>query len=171
MVLAFKPTCDIADILKNDTLSIDIQFKNYGVKDAVAGSIRTIHCFQDNLLVKQILNSPGNDQILVIDGAASVHTALVGDLIAGAAVNNGWAGIIVNAAVRDSAELAELPIHIKALGTNPRKSAQQGSGTVDVPITLAGITVEPGDWLFSDNDGVVIVKNEQKALIVSTNFL
>lgn len=168
MSYSFQPTCDLADIFKQDTLSIDTQFRQFGQNTTAVGKVRTISCFQDNLLVKKTLNSPGNGDILVVDGRASTHTALVGDLIAGAAVKNGWAGIIVNSVIRDSDELAKLPIHIKALGTNPRKSTQiEGNGELDVPLTINDIEIKPGDLLFSDNDGIIIVKDEHKSKLSS----
>lgn len=95
--------------------------------------------------------------MLVVDGGASVHTALVGDIIAGRGVDNGWAGVIVNGAVRDSAMLRTMPIGIKALGTNPRKSTQlEGNAEKDVTVEFGGVTFVPGDMLYSDHDGVVV---------------
>ncbi|CAM2912591.1 ribonuclease E activity regulator RraA [Skermania piniformis] len=149
-------TADLADEIGPEIRSCDTQFRQFGGRAAFAGPITTIHCFQDNLLVKQTLSEPGNGGVLVVDGAASVHTALVGDLIAGRGVANGWSGIVVNGAVRDSAILATLDIGIKALGTNPRKSSQTGSGTKNVPVSFGGITFGPGEMLYSDADGIVV---------------
>ncbi|MCE5290586.1 MAG: ribonuclease E activity regulator RraA [Nocardiaceae bacterium] len=149
-------TADLADEIGPGIRSCDTQFRQFGGRSAFAGPITTIRCFQDNLLVKQTLNSPGNGGVLVVDGDASVHTALVGDLIAGAAVKNGWVGVIVNAAVRDSAILKTLDIGIKALGTNPRKSTQTGSGEKNVPVEIGGVTFNPGEICYSDEDGVVV---------------
>lgn len=149
-------TADLADEIGPEIRSCDTQFIQFGGVEAFAGRIVTIKCFQDNLLVKQTLGEPGNGRVLVVDGDASVHTALVGDIIAGRGVDNGWAGVIVNGAVRDSAILRTLPIGIKALGTNPRKSTQTGTGDKDVPVEFGGVTFVPGDMLYSDHDGVVV---------------
>jgi regulator of ribonuclease activity A len=149
-------TADLADEIGPGIRSCDTQFRQFGGVAAFAGPITTIRCFQDNLLVKQTLNSPGDGGVLVVDGVASVHTALVGDLIAGAAVKNGWVGVIVNGAVRDSAILRTLDIGIKALGTNPRKSTQTGSGEKNVPVEIGGVTFNPGETCYSDEDGVVV---------------
>ena len=149
------PTADLADEIGADIRSCDTQFTQYGGRAIFAGRIVTIRCFQDNLLVKQTLSEPGEGRVLVVDGGASVHTALVGDVIAGRGVDNGWAGVIVNGAVRDSNILRTLDIGLKALGTNPRKSTQTGSGERDVPVEFGGVTFVPGELLYSDHDGVV----------------
>ncbi|MFC6011667.1 ribonuclease E activity regulator RraA [Nocardia lasii] len=149
-------TADLADEIGPEIRSCDTQFIQFGGRAEFAGRITTIRCFQDNLLVKQTLSEPGEGKVLVVDGGASVHTALVGDIIAGRGVDNGWAGVIVNGAVRDSAILRTLDIGVKALGTNPRKSTQTGTGEQDVPLEFGGITFTPGDMLYSDSDGVVV---------------
>jgi regulator of ribonuclease activity A len=106
--------------------------------------------------LKAVLSEPGSGRVLVIDGAGSLHTALVGDVIAELGRSNGWAGLIVNGAVRDAATLATLDIGIKALGTNPRKSAKSGAGERDVVVSLGGVDFTPGDLAFSDEDGIVV---------------
>jgi len=95
--------------------------------------------------------------VLVVDGGGSLHSALVGDLIAGSARDSGWAGLVVHGAVRDSAALAGIDLGIKALGTNPRKSGKTGAGAIDVPVTFGGITFQPGDVLHADDDGIVLL--------------
>nr|WP_028475971.1 ribonuclease E activity regulator RraA [Nocardia sp. CNY236] len=149
-------TADLADVIGPEIRSCDTQFIQFGKRTAFSGRIATIRCFQDNLLVKQTLGEPGEGKVLVIDGGASIHTALVGDIIAGRGVENGWAGVVVNGAVRDSAILRTLDIGIKALGTNPRKSTQTGSGDRDVPVEFGGVIFVPGEMLYSDPDGVVL---------------
>ena len=119
------------------------------------GPITTVRCFQDNALLKSILSTPGGGGVLVVDGGGSVHTALSGDVIAQLAVDNGWAGLVINGAVRDSDLLAELDLGVKAVGTTPRKSSKTGAGERDVDITFGGATFRGGDHLWSDNDGVI----------------
>ena len=104
-----------------------------------------------------MLSTPGEGGVLVVDGAGSVHTALVGDVIAELARSNGWAGLIVNGAVRDAATLRGIDIGIKALGTNPRKSTKTGAGERDVDIALGGVVFVPGEAVYSDDDGIVVV--------------
>ena len=122
-----------------------------------AGPISTVRCFQDNALLKSVLSEPGDGGVLVIDGDASVHTALVGDLIAELGRSNGWAGLIVNGAVRDASTLRTLDIGIKALGTNPRKSTKTGAGDRDIAVTFGGVTFLPGEFAYSDDDGIVVI--------------
>ena len=107
-----------------------------------------------------MLSEPGNGGVLVIDGDGSVHAALVGDIIAELGRSNGWAGLIINGAVRDAATLRTLDIGIKALGTNPRKSTKTGAGDRDVVISLGGVEFRPGDVAFSDDDGIVVVSKD-----------
>lgn len=157
MTITFQPTADLVDDIGSDVRSCDVQFRQFGGRAEFAGPISTVRCFQDNALLKSVLSEPGNGGVLVIDGAGSLHTALVGDVIAELARSNGWAGLIVNGAVRDAATLRGLQIGIKALGTNPRKSTKTGAGDRDVDITLGGITFAPGEIAYSDDDGIVVV--------------
>jgi regulator of ribonuclease activity A len=150
-------TADLVDEHGEALQSCDLQLRQFGGRRRFHGPIRTVACLQDNALVKQVLSEPGNAAVLVVDGQGSLHTALVGDLIAGLARDNGWAGLVVNGAVRDTDELAGLDIGIKALGSNPRKSAKLAAGQVDVPVRFGGVTFRPGQHLYSDEDGVVVV--------------
>lgn len=157
MLVSFRPTADLVDDIGPEVRSCDLQFRQFGGRPQFAGPITTVRCFQDNALLKSVLSQPSEDGVLVIDGAGSLHTALVGDLIAELARSNGWAGLIVNGAVRDAAALRGIDIGIKALGTNPRKSSKTGAGERDVEITLGGITFVPGEVAYSDDDGIVVV--------------
>jgi regulator of ribonuclease activity A len=150
-------TADLVDQHGEALQSCDLQLRQFGGRSRFHGPIRTVECVQDNLLVKQVLSEPGDGAVLVVDGGGSLHTALVGDLIGGLAQANGWAGLVVNGAVRDVEALRGLDIGLKALGSNPRKSAKLGVGTVDVPVTFGGTTFRPGEHLYSDEDGVVVV--------------
>ena len=152
-----RATADLVDELGPDVRSCDTQFRQFGGRATFAGPISTVRSFEDNALLKSVLSEPGDGAVLVIDGAGSLHTALVGDVIAGLGQSNGWAGIIVNGAVRDAATLRTLDIGIKALGTNPRKSAKTGQGERDVVVELGGIRFVPGDIAYSDDDGIVVV--------------
>jgi regulator of ribonuclease activity A len=148
-------TADLMDLWR-DAPSCELQFRRFGRRARFSGRIATLRTFEDNALVKRTLSTPGDGRVLVVDGGGSLRCALVGDVIAGLALANGWAGLIVNGAVRDSAELDAMDYGIKALGTNPRVSGKLGTGEVDVDVTFGGVTFRPGDWLYSDEDGIVV---------------
>lgn len=155
-----RATADLVDEIGADVRSCDTQFRQFGGRPVFAGRIHTVRCFEDNALLKSVLSEPGDGAVLVVDGGASLHSALVGDVIAGLGQSNGWAGIIVNGAVRDVAALRELDIGIKALGTNPRKSSKAGAGERDVDVEFGGITFVPGEFAYSDDDGIVVLAAE-----------
>ena len=152
-----RATADLVDEIGSDVRSCDLQFGQYGGRTRFAGPISTVRCFQDNALLKSVLSEPGAGGVLVIDGNGSLHSALVGDVIAELARTNGWTGLIINGAVRDAATLRTLDVGIKALGTNPRKSTKTGVGERDVTVTFGGVTFAPGEIAYSDDDGIVIV--------------
>lgn len=156
----FVATADLVDEIGEDVRSCDLQFTQYGGRREFVGPVTTVRCLQDNALLKSILGEPGNGGVLVVDGSGSLHTALVGDLIAELARSNGWSGVIVNGAIRDSKIIGTLDVGVKALGTNPRKSTKTGAGERDVPVELGGITFNPGDLAYSDDDGIVLVAAE-----------
>ena len=138
MTVIFRPTADLVDDIGPDVRSCDVQFRQFGARTQFAGPITTVRCRQDNALLKSVLSKPGDGGVLVIDGGGSLHTALVGDLIAELARSNKWAGLIVHGAVRDAAALGDMELGIKALGTNPRKSEKTGAGERDSPSASAG---------------------------------
>lgn len=150
-------TADLYDEYGDRLQSCDVQFRQFGGRAEFDGIVVTVRCFQDNALLKSILGTPGAGRVLVVDGGGSVHTALTGDLIAQLAVDHGWAGLILHGAVRDSAVLRSLPIGVKALGTNPRKSGKTGAGQRDVVLEFGGAVFAPGDHVWSDVDGVVVL--------------
>ena len=151
-------TCDIVDAHKTSgrIQSCAIQFKQFGAQLSFAGPVRTIKTFEDNALIKQTLSTPGHGAVLVVDGGGSLRTALVGDVIAGLAVTNGWAGLILWGAVRDSLALKTLPVGIKALGTNPWTSRKDGAGQLDVQVRFGDVSFAPGNWVYSDEDGLIV---------------
>lgn len=153
MVIA---TADVYDERGEQLDSLPLQLRDLGGRQSFDGPVRTVRCHRDNALVKSVLQTRGDGAVLVVDGGGSLESALVGDIIAGAAVDNGWAGIIVFGAVRDAAVLATLPLGVKALGTNPRTSAKDGVGDVDVPVEIAGVRFAPGRHVWADADGVLV---------------
>ncbi|WP_194396907.1 ribonuclease E activity regulator RraA [Microbacterium atlanticum] len=149
-------TADLFDERGDELDSLSLPLLDLGGRTAFDGPVRTVRCHRDNALVKALLATPGDGAVLVIDGAGSLESALVGDLIAASAVENGWSGVIVHGAVRDRVALARLDLGVKALGSNPRKSAKAGVGEVDVPVTIAGVEFAPGRHVWADPDGVLV---------------
>jgi regulator of ribonuclease activity A len=122
-----------------------------------SGVIATVRCHEDNVLLREAVSEPGAGRVLVVDNSGSLRCALVGDRVAGLALANGWAGLVINGCVRDTPALAGLAIGIKAVGTNPRPSAKTGAGERDVPVNFGGATFTPGAMLVSDDDGIVVL--------------
>ena len=149
-------TADLYDQFGDDLQSVSMQFRSFGARAAFDGLIRTVRCFEDNALLKATLATPGDGAVMVIDGSGSLNTALMGDLIAGSAVANGWAGVVIHGAIRDSAAIGGLPLGVKALGTNPRKSGKTGSGEVDGMLRFGDVAFRPGARLYADEDGVLV---------------
>ena len=149
-------TADLYDEHGDALDSLSLPLLDLGGRIAFDGPIRTIRCHRDNALVKALLATPGEGAVLVIDGGGSLESALVGDLIAASAVEQGWAGIIVHGAIRDRAAIAAVPIGVKAVGSHPRKSAKDGAGEVDVPVVIAGVVFAPGRHVWADADGVLV---------------
>jgi regulator of ribonuclease activity A len=150
-------TADLLDLHGDAAAVCELELRRFGGHAAFQGLISTVRCFEDNVVLKQRLSEPGEGRVLVVDGGGSRRVALMGDMVAGLAVQNGWAGVVVNGCVRDSAVLADLEVGIAALGTNPRPSTKTGAGEVDVPVTFGGVTFVPGALLACDQDGIVVV--------------
>ncbi|MGF4043956.1 ribonuclease E activity regulator RraA [Paenarthrobacter nitroguajacolicus] len=149
-------TADLYDERGEELESIAVQFQNLGGHTHFSGPVRTIRCFEDNALVKTVLSTPGDGAVLVIDGQGSLRTALMGDMIAESAVANGWAGVVINGAIRDREAIARLPLGVKALGSNPKKSAKTGVGEVDVQLVIDRVRIQPGVMIFCDTDGILV---------------
>ncbi|MET8987015.1 ribonuclease E activity regulator RraA [Nonomuraea wenchangensis] len=151
-------TADLYDERGDQLDSCHLQLRQYGGRRAFSGRIATVRCHEDNALLKSVLSEPGEGRVLVVDGGGSLRAALMGDVIAGIAVASGWAGVVINGAVRDVAALRDLDLGVKALGSNPRKSAKTGAGERDVPVTFGEAVFHPGAELFSDEDGILVTR-------------
>lgn len=153
-------TCDLCDEHKNNTDGdfrvLPPVFKDFGRRIKFSGQVSTVKCFEDNTLVKAAVDSPGNGRVLVVDGGASLRRALVGGNLGKAAAKNGWAGVVVDGCVRDSAELAECEVGIRALALMPLPTEKRQEGQSDVAVQVQGVWVRPGDWLYADEDGIVV---------------
>lgn len=150
-------TCDLYDENEGTAQAMGTPLSDFGGRAAFSGTVVTVRCFEDNSVVKQLCAQPGAGKVLVVDGGGSLRCALMGDLIAQAACDNGWEGAVIFGAVRDRAVLANIDLGIKALGTTPRKSVRRGAGEQDVVLEVAGLTITPGEQLFADADGILLL--------------
>jgi regulator of ribonuclease activity A len=135
-------------------------FRDWGALRSFAGMIETVRVFEDNALVRQALETAGQGRVLVVDGGGSVRCALLGGRLAALAHENGWSGIVVHGCVRDSAELAHIPVGVKALHAVPMKSGKTGTGQRGIPVSFAGVTFAPGACLYADGDGVLVADRD-----------
>jgi len=149
-------TADLFDEQGEALQSVPLQFESMGGLARFSGVIRTVQCFEDNALLKSVLAAPGDGAVLVIDGGGSLNSALMGDMIAASAVAHGWAGVVINGAIRDRMALSALELGVKALGSNPRTSAKTGSGVAGSVVTFAGVTFTPGRTIYCDEDGILV---------------
>lgn len=149
-------TADLCDQRREGVRLLDDIFNLYGQLARFQGPATTLAVFEDNKLVADTLETPGEGRVLVVDGGASRRRALVGGRLAGLAVSNGWAGVLVYGSIRDSAEMALLPVAVRALGTCPVPPAKRGEGRRDEPVSFAGVTIAPGEWIVADEDGILV---------------
>jgi regulator of ribonuclease activity A len=153
MTLKTSDLCDACD----GALPCALPFRGWGQRRAFAGNIRTLRVHEDIALMRDMVNQPGHGQVLVIDGGGSLARAIFGDVMAGVASRNGWAGLVIHGAIRDGHEIDGMDIGVKALGTVPKRGERNGQGEKDVPVTFGGLTFEPGRRLVADDDGVIVL--------------
>jgi regulator of ribonuclease activity A len=151
-----KGTADLCDEHGDEVQVCEPLFQPFGGRRAFSGPMSTVRCFEDNSRVKEAVDGPGEGRVLVVDGGGSRRRALFGDKLGSAAVKNGWAGVILYGCIRDSGELGQMNLGIRALGTMPLRSDKRGEGERDVPVRFAGVTFRPGDYVYVDDDGVVV---------------
>ncbi len=153
-----KATTDLSDAYGDRLRILAPMFLDYGGRRAFSGPVVTVKVFEDNTRVREALSESGDGRVLVVDGGGSLRCALLGDNLAAMARDNGWSGIVVYGCIRDSGEIRELDIGVKALNVHPRRSEKRGEGERDVAVTFAGVTIRPGEWLYADDDGVVVTR-------------
>ena len=149
-------TTDLCDAHEGTVRVVEPMFNSYGGRGAFFGRIATLKLFEDNSLVRMALESHGEGRVLVIDGGGSLRRALVGDQLAALGVANGWAGVIVYGCIRDSRAVAEMDIGMFAIDTHPMKTVKKNVGETDIPVNFGGVTFVPGEWLYADEDGVIV---------------
>jgi regulator of ribonuclease activity A len=159
---SFHATCDLCDAHKNDSSGgfrvLPPVFKNFGGVQEFSGAVVTVKCFEDNTLVKAAVDSAGAGRVLVVDGGASLRRALLGGNLGAAAEKNGWAGVVIDGCVRDVAELAQCRTGIRALAAMPMPTEKRQEGQRDLAVQIQGVWVRPGDWLYADEDGMVVMR-------------
>lgn len=153
-------TPDICDDYP-EVLVVEPGFRNFGGVKAFGGEVVTVKCFEDNSIVKEQVGLPGNGRVMVVDGGGSKRAALLGDMLAEKAASNGWSGLIINGCIRDVDVIGETALGVQALGTHPRKTDKRGIGDLNVPVTFGGVTFKPGQYVYADNNGIVV---SEKAL-------
>lgn len=131
-------------------------FRDFGGRSSFCGRIRTVRCLEDNSRVRDLVAMDGQGFVLVVDGGGSLRRSLLGDQLAARAVDQGWAGILVNGGVRDVEALALLPIGIKAIAATPMKTEKRDLGDADVSVSFAGVDFTPGSWLYADANGIIV---------------
>ena len=147
---------DICDDHFEELSVLDPLFSDFGGKRKFSGEIVTVKCFEDNSLVRDLVNSEGRGRVIVVDGGGSMRRALLGDLLAAKAAENGWQGLLINGCVRDVEILETIDLGVKALDCHPVKTEKRGVGQRDVPVEFAGARIVPGRYLYADANGVVV---------------
>lgn len=149
-------TPDLCDEYPELVKVVEPMFRNYGAKDSFGGQIVTVKCFEDNSVVKQQVAEPGHGKIMVVDGGGSKRAALLGDMLAEKAAQNGWEGIIVYGCIRDVDVIAKTDLGVQALATHPMKTEKRGLGDLNVAVTFGGVTFTPGEYIYADNNGIIV---------------
>jgi len=155
-------TPDLCDDFPDDVRVCEPMLTNFGGFESFGGKIVTIKCFEDNSLVKENAGKPGEGRVMVVDGGGSLRKALLGDMIAEDAVKNGWVGLIIYGCVRDVDALMQLELGVQALAAIPLKTEKRGIGDLNVPVTFGGVTFNPGEYVYADNNGVIV---SEKSLV------
>ena len=149
-------TPDLCDQYEADVQVLEPLLSHYGAVNNFYGSISTVQCFEDNSLVAQQVKSAGLGRVLVVDGGASMRCSLLGDQLAAAALENGWAGIVINGCIRDVEIIAPMAIGVMAIASIPLKTVKAGQGTIDIPINFAGVAFSAGHYLYADQTGILV---------------
>ena len=151
---------DICDDFLPELQVLEPLFTAYGGRQKFHGEIVTIKCFEDNSLVKQTLGTDGHGKVLVVDGGGSLRCALLGDMLGDMAVENGWQGVLINGCVRDVEILKTIDLGVSALNCHPLKSNKRNEGQLNEPVRFAGVDFEPGQYLYADENGIILAKTE-----------
>jgi len=151
-----KSTPDLCDLYPDLVQALEPMFSNYGGRERFGGEIVTVKCFEDNSLVKQLVEADGYGRVMVVDAGGSMRRACLGDMLAEKASANGWSGLVIYGCIRDVDEVMATDIGVQALGVHPIKTDKKGIGETQVNVTFAGVTFVPGDYLYADNNGIIV---------------
>ena len=149
-------TPDLVDAHADKVSVLEPMLANLGGRSCFGGEIVTVKCFEDNSRVKELVAEPGHGKVMVVDGGGSLRCALLGDMLAAKAVENQWEGLIIYGCIRDIDPIQEMNLGVQALSTHPRKSVRKGRGDHNIPVTFGGVTFTPGEFVYADNNGVVV---------------
>lgn len=149
-------TTDLCDAHEDQVRVVEPMFSSFGGRASFYGRIATLKLFEDNSLVRKALESPGENRVLVIDGGGSLRRALLGDQLAALGIKNRWAGVVVYGCIRDSRAIGAMNIGVFAIDTHPMKTVKKNVGEANVPVSFGGVTFTPGEWLYADEDGVIV---------------
>ena len=151
-----KSTPDLCDVYEGGISVLDPIFTNFGGRERFYGEAVTVKCFEDNSTVKELAGTAGKGRVMVVDGGRSLRRALLGDMVGANALANRWAGFVIYGSIRDVDELGAIDLGVQALATHPMKAEKKGVGDLDVPVTFAGATIHPGDFVACDSNGIVV---------------
>ena len=151
-----KSTPDLCDQYPELVQAVEPMFSNFGGRESFGGQVVTVKCFEDNSRVKELVATPGNDRVMVVDAGGSMRRACLGDMLAEKASANGWSGIIIYGCIRDVDEIMATDIGVQALGVHPIKTDKKGIGEIDIAVTFGGVTFNSGDYVYADNNGIIV---------------
>jgi len=149
-------TPDLCDEYPDLVQVLTPMLQNFGGVDSFGGEIVTVKCFEDNSIVKEQVGLSGQGRVMVVDGGGSMRNALLGDMLAEKAAENGWEGLIIYGCIRDVDVIRQTKLGVQAISTHPRKTEKRGVGDLNIPVTFGGITFVPGQYVYADNNGVIV---------------
>ncbi len=156
-------TADLCDLALNDP-SLELRifppaYRAFGGRSWYFGQVVAVPAPDGGggVSLATLLAEPGHGKVLLVDGGGSSAAAILGDRMAGIAVQNGWSGVVIHGHVRDVRELARMPVGIHALNAVPNRAASMPTVAAGPQVTLHGITVRSGQWLYADEDGIVVL--------------
>jgi regulator of ribonuclease activity A len=161
----FKTTPDICDDFESTIRVVDssLGFRNFGGKKHFGGQVVTVKCYEDNSKVKELAkNMDGRNKVMVVDGGGSRRRALLGDMVAADCVQQGWEGLLIYGSIRDVDEISKLDLGVQALGSHPIKTQKRNQGQIGVPVMFGGVTIQPGDYIVCDNNGIVVNESDPR---------
>lgn len=159
VAMTFK-TADLSDEYPGSLQIVEPGLRDFGGNTVFQGPISTVKCYEDNSKVRAQLSTPGEGRVLVVDGGGSTRCAMLGDILAQMGVDNGWAGVVMYGLIRDSHDISQMPIGVKALGVYPKKSEKKNIGDIDVDVHFHGVRFRAGEFLYADHDGIIVSATE-----------